>query len=1336
MSTTADRLTREQWATILGDLEAPAFGEVVAAIEEADMVDADPEATVDAAINDGQLVEDADAGILGTIKFAEPKREEPAEEASNPGGETAEPDDSVDKYRRIYLDAADRAGRETWEYVEEWAIRDALDAAGFAELLTNGTLFEIRDWRLVDVSDSGEEPRRRWYYASGDEPRPAEFRRFHELLTDTAPDDYTPHYFRVAKVGKDPATQFGSWKTDEAELTVDEAVAWMEEGGNIGIAARGGCQGCGGRASPYCPECEGEGCDDGLVNVDIDDDEETTPEDVPASLRARSRSRTGWHTWYFSDDEIPNIPTDEFGEVRSQWQYVLAPGSFVASRAEEIPDDADSPGYYTVEDADPVASIEYDDLPEVFHDAAEAAEEEAEEDADDTAERDTFEQRETTGERNAVFDVDAEDLVTGKDASDRFSSIFHGSGTGANMSVSDGKLHCWRHGVAHGGLQALATLSNVDHVRNYGCKDLGAGHKNSGAGSNRLKGDWRLVWGAWHEAKQRGAIPDDEPIPYNVLVELAVADGLVDREELVERDSETGEIADDETAETYTALPPATYAEAIQHVEEEYGVDSGREYSTRTADDADPVAAIGVEKLEALDPDDQRRAAKKRGHEIPTTREARQRLRDAIFREIRNGNTTVLDAPTALGKSYTVATEPWLRRQSVTGGAPVIHLHQTCPARDEAAAETADSMATGEVLLGRKEASPVARGDHDPVSDGEDPDVVVTVDGEPASEWFDRMCDEKGLAFSTALAIARERNDQQRDELPPFGEDDPAVAQWDNVPRDDDGEPAADVIHATHQFAHVPSMRTNTNIVLDEQPDFRVELGQDRIRRMVIAYLKEIDAPTTSFEAFVSLAGNDQTRGDAAAERDAIGEMLNPEPESPATEWYVEEADAHALAPGIAKAIWNAIGREEADRNGRRSTKVYHEPPRFDADGTDYAAGTWLSVVIDDDNTIQRVRETPDLRQARAVVGLDAHPSMPLWELNSAPGMTADAVLDATERRLWRRFERGLTVVQVGEATRPRSGSKATEWMNDDRVRAVMNRLREHYGTGFKTALSTVQTERRVRDLLDEVAGGSNIDDENTMHFGEEKSRNDFADEEAGYVYGCMDPGDEMVLDTLAELGLDATPETAETNDGEEYRAQGRGFEGDDDETAAAVLASVRENHVAQAAGRYARNADEDRDATVYLHTDAAPSGFVDIETPGVEWIATDTQRDVIDELTDREEATAKEIADAVECSKQHVRDTLSTLEDRGLVARDRGAGYNGADIYRDEDATDVIVDDGSTANSPLEDFSKWSLAIELRHAGDTPSVDTSAASNATPGGVSAADTPPDPSLSDGDGWR
>ena len=93
-----------------------------------------------------------------------------------------------------------------------------------------------------------------------------------------------------------------------------------------------------------------------------------------------------------------------------------------------------------------------------------------------------------------------------------------------------------------------------------------------------MKGDWRLVWAAWHEAKRRGAIPSDDPVPYRVLREIAVEDGLVDEDELVDRHSETGEVVSDGHAgDTYRALPPGTYNRALAHIEHKYDVAPGRD---------------------------------------------------------------------------------------------------------------------------------------------------------------------------------------------------------------------------------------------------------------------------------------------------------------------------------------------------------------------------------------------------------------------------------------------------------------------------------------------------------------------------------------------------------------------------------------------------------------------------------------------------------------------------------------------------------------------------------------------------------------------------------------
>jgi hypothetical protein len=799
---------------------------------------------------------------------------------------------------------------------------------------------------------------------------------------------------------------------------------------------------------------------------------------------------------------------------------------------------------------------------------------------------------------------------------------------------------------------------------------------------------------------------DPEAVAEHFCGEWAPQDGDVDHSDVDETEYQVGHLAEKLEAGEYS--PPALSTLREWGILGEHETcDCSLPYHGESDSPREPVAALPLGALDVLTGEERERLARRRGHTILSTSEAREKLRNSVFRELRAGASTVIDAPTALGKSHTVATEPWRRRADVTGEAPMIHTHATKETRDEAVEATAGSSATGEALEGRKEASPLARGDHDPPEDPDAegaPDVVVTIDGVPASEWFDDMCDDRKLPFSTALAIARERNDQGLDDLPPIGEEDPAVEQWDGVPWTDDGEPAVDVVHATHQFLYVPSLRQYTNVVLDEQPDFKIDLSQDRIRRMVTAYLQETDAPAPTWEAFTQLAKHGGHGGDAARERDALDAQLTDEPEVPDWEWFVDDADAHALAPDLTRALWRALRWEDPDANGRRSTTVLHEPPRFESAREDGYAGNWLSVVIDEENTVRRVRLSPDFSQARAVIGLDAHPSMPMWQLNTGASvdLTTDEVLEPSERQLWRRYERGLTAVQIGDHTRPRSGSNAREWLNADRVREQCSRLREHYGAGFSTGITTAQVENRLRSLLSE-AGVVDVGEESTMHYGEEKSRNDFADEKVGYVYGCMDPGDGMILDALAELGLDAEPATVETDDGEVKREKGRGFVGPDADEADAILGSVRENHVAQAAGRYARNPDDrESQAIVFVDTNASPDHFADLQVPGVEWLATETQRAIVDELAQRPQATSQDLADAVGCSREHVRQTLDRLKDGdGCVTRLSGAGEDGADVWRG-DPNGALVDLGEDLQLTPKGSIRWSLEISVpRPAGD-----------------------------------
>jgi len=332
------------------------------------------------------------------------------------------------------------------------------------------------------------------------DPKPDEFVEFLDLLTENAPEDYRPWLFRVKPDSKAPATEYGSWKHQESRLSKDEAVDWMESGGNVGIAGRP---------------------DDPLINLDIDDEDQTTIDDLKQTLIARSRSRTGVHAWYFEAPgaDIPNIPTDAAGEVRANWQYVVAPGSYVDTDPDNVPvDQRESAGYYTVERANTVTSIRLEELPQVFRDQNEPDPENQEILTPD----DPATPPNSDGSESSLFNVTARDIVQKEGGStepdDRWSALFHGSDTGENMMLSsDGLLHCWRHEVAHNGLQALSVLS--DYSRN--CQEVGAGHKDSGVGISCLhREDGRHIWHAWKYAKRNGYIPDDDPVPYSAIKHL------------------------------------------------------------------------------------------------------------------------------------------------------------------------------------------------------------------------------------------------------------------------------------------------------------------------------------------------------------------------------------------------------------------------------------------------------------------------------------------------------------------------------------------------------------------------------------------------------------------------------------------------------------------------------------------------------------------------------------------------------------------------------------------------------------------------------------------------
>ncbi len=706
--------------------------------------------------------------------------------------------------------------------------------------------------------------------------------------------------------------------------------------------------------------------------------------------------------------------------------------------------------------------------------------------------------------------------------------------------------------------------------------------------------------------------------------------------------------------------------------------------------DGEATSVLPLGQLEALDPAERRRFAKKRGLDWPTTSEARDELFASIAEVMRHEDDRVVDAPTSLGKSYTIASTDWSKPSldDVTGNRQVVHLSKTRDARDENVETARDQLDEDDwfVLKARHEACPVAAGDHDPDEDESNDRPIVTLNGEPASEWLASMCDGKGIPFSVAHSFLSEHNDQGRAELPCCeGGECPAIDQWREL-----REGNYSLVFGTHEFAHVPNLRLQTNVVIDEQPDFvQDDLGQDRIRRAVTAYLQEIDAEVRTWEELlrVSRDGLSLNEHDQRDLDQRWTDLHNALANGAGREWFLENPDAHTLAPAIARAILQAEDRG----NGRRAATVSFEPPRLDAQAREEDGWNreWCSVVLDEDNTIRQIRVKPDLQLARSVVGLDAHPALPVWQANSVPWIERSSVLDPQERQLWRRYERGLRVVQVGDATRPLASG---EYFQPEQVGALAEHLRREFGEDFRTGITTSAVEPQFDRILDEAG----VHDPETMHYGEEKSRNDFADEPVGIVEGCIDPGDDYVLDLLAELDLDAEPETTVDDAGDEHRARGRGFEGTDAGEAQAILASVRENHTAQAAGRYARNPDDpDSTATVFVRTDAMPVDFADVQVPGVEWVYGEQQRAIAEDLREATGTrTAREIAEERGVSQRHVQRTLKRLVDHGVVHAAEGQGDHGATLYADDGLPVEGMVDVDIATGDVQDPYTWGVAI------------------------------------------
>jgi hypothetical protein len=139
------------------------------------------------------------------------------------------------------------------------------------------------------------------------------------------------------------------------------------------------------------------------------------------------------------------------------------------------------------------------------------------------------------------------------------------------------------HGDSHGYFVVFDGETGYDHKYNVTYNALtfalcDAGERRDDDPEGPLS-DWE-VFAAWKHAKKHGLLNDSDPVPYRGMLGVAVEEGIVSADELVTRDSETGDVVENPNnhdASTYRALPPGTYNSVLMHAEERHDINLGRD---------------------------------------------------------------------------------------------------------------------------------------------------------------------------------------------------------------------------------------------------------------------------------------------------------------------------------------------------------------------------------------------------------------------------------------------------------------------------------------------------------------------------------------------------------------------------------------------------------------------------------------------------------------------------------------------------------------------------------------------------------------------------------------
>ena len=268
-------------------------------------------------------------------------------------------------------------------------------------------------------------------------------------------------------------------------------------------------------------------------------------------------------------------------------------------------------------------------------------------------------------------------------------------------------------------------------------------------------------------------------------------------------------------------------------------------------------------------------------------------------------------------------------------------------------------------------------------------------------------------------------------------------------------------------------------------------------------------------------------------------------------------------------------------------------------------------------------------------------------------------ILTSEETQNWRKEERNLRIYQIGDHkhTWTIQGYEKAE----DKVDALCSELREKYGEQFRSGIISKEYEPDFKELLAE----NGVNEPLVTHYVLEVSVNEFENEEVGLVLGCISPNDDDIKDWIALLDKEAKPLREADNPELNYSSDGQIWDGPDRDIAHELIFDIRERHVLQAVGRFARSpSDPDDGAKVYVFTNVLPDRWVDKEIPDVDVLA-EKQLRVLETIADSEDGmTASEVADEIDVTERHVYDLVEQHRDTEWLSVIEGAGSYNADVF------------------------------------------------------------------------